>query len=125
MKSSYHEGWATYAEYLGHELGLYDDVYTQIGSISRDLQLACRYVVDVGLHVQEWSREDAIEFMMDITAVDEPEIRNEVLRYMFLPGQALSYLYGSDKFKGYRGKAEEALGEQFDVRTPHNVVFAR
>ena len=122
MKSSYHEGWATYAEYLGHELGLYDDVYTQIGSISRDLELACRYVVDVGLHVQGWSREDAIEFMMDNTAMDTLEIQCEVDRYISLPAQCISYLYGSDKFKGYRKKAEEALGAQFDVRTFHTML---
>ena len=122
MKSSYHEGWATYAEFLGHELGLYDDVYTQIGSISRNIELACRYVVDVGLHVQGWSREKAIEFMLDNTAVDAFEVETEVDRYSSLPAQSLAYLYGSEKFKEYRKKAEKALGDQFNVKTFHTML---
>ena len=122
MKSSYHEGWATYAEFLGHELGLYDDVYTQIGSISRNIELACRYVVYVGLHVQGWSREKAIEFMLDNTAVDAFEVETEVDRYSSLPAQSLAYLYGSEKFKEYRKKAEKALGDQFNVKTFHTML---
>ena len=122
MKSPYHEGWATYAEFLGHELGLYDDVYTQIGSISRDLELACRNVIDVGMHVQEWSREKCIEFMMENTAMDALEIQCEVDRYISLPAQGISYQYGADKFKEYRRKAEKALGDKFDVKTFHTML---
>ena len=122
MKSAYHEGWATYAEFLGHEMGVYNNVYAKIGSVSRELELACRYVVDVGLHVQGWSREKAVEFMMDNTAVDEFDIKVEVDRYGSLPGQSVAYLYGSDKFKGYRKTAEKALGDRFDVKTFHTML---
>ena len=86
------------------------------------MELASRYVVDVGLHLYGWSREKAYQFMLDNCVCDELEIRNEVFRYMFLPGQALCYLFGKDKFLEYRKKAEESLGERFNVGEFHTML---
>ena len=122
MKTAYHEGWATYAEYLGHELGLYNDQYDYLGSLSRQCELACRYVVDVGLHVYDWTREQAVQFMRDNSMVNELECQIEVNRYTSLPGQSLAYLYGCDRFIEFRKKAETALGDAFDVRVFHTML---
>jgi len=122
MKSAYHEGWATYAEHIGHDLGLYDDDYDDIGNISRDMELACRYVVDVGLHLYGWSREKAYQFMLDNCVMDALECQVEVDRYISLPAQSLAYQYGLDKFESFRKKVEESLGERFNLGEFHTML---
>lgn len=116
MKSGYHEGWASYAEYLGIEMGLYDeDPYDMVGKISREMVLATRLIVDTGIHMYEWGRQQSIDFLMENTACDEYDIITEVDRYISLPGQSLSYGYGEMKVIELRRKVEKALGDAFSL----------
>lgn len=117
------EGWALYAESLGKELGLYEDPIQYFGMLSMEMHRAIRLVVDTGLHSKGWTREDAIQYSLDNEAEDEASIVAEIERYMATPAQALSYKMGQLKIRELRARAEEALGEAFDVREYHNQVL--
>ncbi|MCB0397580.1 MAG: DUF885 domain-containing protein [Flavobacteriales bacterium] len=121
--SSYVEGWALYCESLGKELGLYTDPYQYFGMLSAEMHRAIRLVVDVGMHVKGWSREQAIQFSMENEAEPEASIVAEIERYMSWPGQALSYKIGQLKIRELRAMAEERLGASFDVRAFHDHVL--
>jgi len=121
--SAYGEGWALYTEALGKELGLYEDPYQYFGGLSWDMHRAIRLVVDVGMHVKGWTREEAIEFSLEHEAEPEHTIISEIERYMADPGQALSYKIGQLKIIELRNKAQKELGEAFDVRQFHNIVL--
>jgi uncharacterized protein (DUF885 family) len=121
--SAYGEGWALYSESLGKELGLYEDPYQYFGMLSAEMHRAIRLVVDAGMHAKKWTREQAIEFSLAHEAEPEREIIAEVERYMSWPGQALSYKVGQLKIRELRQRAEEALGEQFDLRDFHSQVL--
>lgn len=119
----YVEGWALYSESLGSELGLYEDPYQYFGMLSMEMHRAIRLVVDVGLHAKGWTREEAIQYSLDHEAESEAGITSEIERYMIAPGQALSYKIGQLKIQELRTRAEQALGENFNIKEFHNQVL--
>lgn len=119
----YVEGWALYAESLGKELGLYEDPYQYFGMLSMEMHRAIRLVVDAGIHSKGWTREQAIQYSLDHEAASEASITAEIERYMVAPGQALAYKIGQLKIRELRNKAEQALGDQFDIKEFHNQVL--
>ena len=121
--SAYGEGWAVYCEKLGLEMGMYETPYDRFGMLSYQIWRAARLVVDTGLHAKGWSREQAIAYLHDNTALPEREIRTEVDRYIAWPAQALSYYLGADTIWRGRAKAEKALGDKFNIRAFHDMVL--
>ncbi len=121
--SAYGEGWALYCEWLGLEMGMYDTPYDRFGMLNYQIWRAARLVVDTGIHSQGWSREQAIAYLRDYTALPLHEIETEVDRYIAWPGQALSYYLGEDAILKTRTKAEKALGEHFNIRAFHDTVL--
>ncbi len=121
--TAYIEGWALYAERLGLEVGFYQDPYQDFGRLTFEMWRACRLVVDTGMHYQGWTREQAIQFMAENTALALHNIRSEVDRYIAWPGQALGYKIGELKIRQLRERATRELGDQFDVRQFHDVVL--
>ncbi|MEY2160135.1 MULTISPECIES: DUF885 domain-containing protein [unclassified Rhodanobacter] len=121
--SAYGEGWALYAEYLGQEMGMYDTPYERFGYLTYQVWRASRLVIDTGIHHAGWTREQAIAYLRDNTALSEHEITTEVDRYISWPGQALSYYLGELKIIELRRKAEAALGGKFDLRAFHDAVL--
>ena len=118
------EGWGLYAERLGLEIGFYQDPYSDFGRLSYEMWRACRLVVDTGMHYLGWTRQQAIAFMSDNTALTVHNITAEVDRYIAWPGQATAYKMGELKIRALRHEAEQALGKKFDVRQFHDAVLA-
>jgi uncharacterized protein (DUF885 family) len=118
------EGWGLYAERLGLEVGFYQDPYSDFGRLSYEMWRACRLVVDTGMHYLGWTRNQAIQFMADNTALTLHNIEAEVDRYISWPGQATAYKMGELKIRALRKLAEEKLGPKFDVRQFHDAVLA-
>jgi len=121
--SAYGEGWALYCEILGLEMGMYDTPYDRFGMLNYQIWRAARLVVDTGIHSQGWSRERAIAYFRDYTALPEHEINTEIDRYIAWPAQALSYYLGEDAILKSRAKAEKALGDKFNLRAFHDAVL--
>lgn len=121
--SAFGEGWALYAESLGKEMGLFTDPYQDFGRLAYELWRAGRLVVDTGIHSLQWSREDAIDYLMANTSFTEEEIVREVERYIVWPGQATSYKIGQMRIRDLRDYAREELGEDFDWGEFHDVVL--
>jgi uncharacterized protein (DUF885 family) len=121
---AYGEGWALYAEQLGYDMGLYDDRYDQFGQLIYEMWRAVRLVVDTGMHAKGWSRDQAIAYFKENTAKTDLDIVNEIDRYVGDPGQALAYKIGQMKISALRKKAQQTLGDQFDLREFNDAVLA-
>ena len=114
------EGWGLYAESLGDEMGFYKDPYSKFGQLTYEMWRAVRLVVDTGMHLFGWERQQAIDFFASNTAKSMHDIEVEIDRYISWPAQALAYKIGELKFKELRARATEKLGDQFDIRSFHD-----
>ena len=122
-QTAYIEGWGLYAESLGKELGVYADPYQRFGQLSAEIWRAIRLVVDTGLHSKGWTREQVLEYMHDNSGLSETDAIAEAERYMAIPGQALAYKIGQLKITELRNKAQQELGDKFDIREFHAQVL--
>ncbi|CAG2087538.1 DUF885 family protein [Xanthomonas arboricola pv. juglandis] len=122
-ETAYIEGWGLYAESLGRELGLYQDPYNYYGYLQNALWRAIRLVTDTGLHSKGWTRTQAIDYMLNNSAMTRTDAEAEVDRYMAIPGQALAYKVGEMKIAQLREQAQRELGPRFDVRAFHTEVL--
>jgi len=121
--SAFGEGWGLYSEYLGVEAGIYETPYQDFGRLTYEMWRACRLVVDTGMHAQGWSRQQAIDYLASNTALSLHNVQTEIDRYISWPGQALSYKIGELTIKRLRKKAEDTLGEKFDLRDFHDQIL--
>jgi uncharacterized protein (DUF885 family) len=121
--TAYSEGWALYAESLGPDLGMYEDPYQYFGRLEGELFRAIRLVVDTGLHSKGWTRQQVLDYIQANSATSEARRVAETERYMAIPGQALAYKLGQLKISELRARAEQALGERFDLRKFHTAVL--
>jgi uncharacterized protein (DUF885 family) len=117
------EGWGLYAEKLGIEFGIYETPYDHFGRLSYEMWRACRLVIDTGIHLKGWTREQAQQYLAENTALSLHNVRTEVDRYIAWPGQALAYKMGELKFLELRARAEQELGPDFDIRDFHDAVL--
>jgi uncharacterized protein (DUF885 family) len=122
--TAFGEGWALYTERLSDEMGLYSGDLERLGILSFDSWRAGRLVVDTGIHALGWSRQEAIDYLMENSPLAPNNIVNEVERYIGWPGQALSYKTGQLEIRRLRSDAEAALGPDFDIRAFHDVVLS-
>lgn len=125
FNAGFAEGWAIYAEYLADQMGLYSSPQDRIGMMAKHLWAASRLIVEPGLHVHGWTRDQAIRFMLDHTALSGSEIENEVDRYISMPGQSLSYMLGYERFRAARHRVQKALGPRFSYPEFHQVLLAK
>ena len=117
------EGWGLYTEKLGIEMGMYRTPYENFGRLIYEMWRACRLVVDTGMHSKGWTRQQAIDYMTEFTGLTPQNIIAEVNRYISYPGQALAYKHGELKILELRQRAEETLGEDFDLREFHTALL--
>ena len=123
--AGFSEGWGLYAEQLADEMGVYaDDPLGRLGYLQSMVYRGARLVVDTGLHHKQWTRERAIAYMVEVTGDLESSITTEVERYAVWPGQATAYMVGRESVNRLRTKAQEQLGDRFDIRAFHDVVLA-
>ncbi len=122
--TAYVEGWALYAETLGYEMGFYEDPWNRYGTLQDEQLRAMRLVVDTGIHAKGWSREQAIDFMMQNSGMTNTEVVAEVERYIAIPSQALAYKIGALKIQELRKRAETRLGAQFDIKAFHEQILS-
>ena len=121
--TAFTEGWGLYAESLGEDMGLYNTAERRMGELSYQMWRASRLVVDTGIHAMGWDKARAVQFMRDNTALSEANINAEVNRYISWPGQALGYMIGRLKILELRRRAEQALGDRFDLRRFHDAAL--
>lgn len=121
--SAFTEGWALYSEQLAVEAGMTKDLYDELGVLQSEMFRANRLVVDTGIHHKEWTREEAMTYMKDTTGMSDTEVRVEIERYIVWPGQATSYKMGMLKILELRAKAQDALGDKFDIKQFHTIVL--
>jgi uncharacterized protein (DUF885 family) len=121
--TAFSEGWALYAETLGFEVGLYTDPYSRYGHLQWQAFRAARLVVDTGIHALGWSRQQAIDHMVENTGVERRFVESEIDRYTSQPGQALAYMIGKLKIDELRDRAKARLGSRFDIRRFHNALL--
>ena len=121
--TAYVEGWALYAESIGKEMGLFTDPYQYYGRLSDEMLRALRLVVDTGLHTRGWTRERAIQYMLDNSSMAKSDVEAEVERYIANPAQALGYKIGQIRIREMRAAAEKKLGPKFDVKRFHTEVL--
>jgi len=118
------EGWALYSERLAHEMGRYQDPYSEYGRLENEMWRDIRLVIDTGVHSKHWSRDQMVEYFHKYTAMDEPNIQTEVDRYIAWPGQALAYKLGQLEILKLREEARQKLGHKFDIRAFHDEVLS-
>lgn len=123
--SAYVEGWALYVEKLAYEQGFYSSTMDQIGHLQYELIRAARLVVDTGIHWKKWTREEAAEYLIRVTGMDDLGAISEIERYFVMPGQACSYKLGQLKILELREEAKQKLGDQFDLREFHADILKR
>lgn len=121
--TAYVEGWGLYNEYLPKEIGMYSDPYSDFGRLAMELWRACRLVVDTGIHVKKWTREEGIKYYMDNTPNAESDAIKMVERHIVMPSQATAYKIGMNKILELREDAKSKLGDKFDIREFHDVVL--
>tara|TARA_B110000908_G_scaffold46602_1_gene56822 strand:- start:135 stop:1334 length:1200 start_codon:yes stop_codon:yes gene_type:complete len=121
--TAYGEGWGLYCEYLPKEMGFYEDPYSDFGRLAMELWRACRLVVDVGIHQNKWTREEAIAYLMENTPNSQNSCTKAIERYIVMPGQATGYKIGMIHILKMRKKAELALGDKYDIRTFHDIFL--
>ena len=121
--TAYDEGWGLYAETLGKELGMYQDPYQYYGKLAAEMLRCIRLVTDTGMHHKGWTREQALKYMLDNSSMPETDATAEIERYIAIPSQALAYKVGQLQDPELRAKAEQALGDKFDVREFHARVL--
>ena len=123
--SAYGEGWGLYSENLGVDMGIYETPYEDFGRLTYAMWRASRLVIDTGVHAKGWTRDQAMAYLRDRTALSEHEVTTEVDRYISWPGQALSYKLGELAIVKLRAEAEAALGARFDLKAFHDVILAQ
>jgi uncharacterized protein (DUF885 family) len=119
----YSEGWALYSEQLAWEQGFQEDPFDNIGRLQAELFRAVRLVVDTGIHAKRWTRQEAIDYMLDNTGMAESDVVLEVERYIVMPGQATAYKVGMMEILRLRAEAQTTLGDKFDIRDFHDVIL--
>ncbi len=123
---AYVEGWALYAERLGHDLGFYaEDPYARFGALVFDAWRSARLVIDTGIHSRGWTRDQAVEFMLANAGITRHDAEAEIDRYIAWPGQALCYKIGQRRILDLRRRAEEAQGDAFDLRAFHDRILGQ
>ena len=118
------EGWGLYSEWLGYEMAIYRTPYEKFGALSYEMWRAARLVIDTGLHRYGWSRQKAIDYLANHTALSQHEVETEVDRYISWPGQALAYKLGELTIRRLRSEAEKSLGPRFDKRAFHDRLLS-
>ena len=121
--AAYGEGWGLYSERLGKEMGFYQSPYSDFGRLTYEAWRACRLVVDTGIHSMGWTRQQAIDYLAENTALSMPDVIGQIDRYISWPAQALSYKIGEIKIRQLRTTAEKMLGRKFDVRAFHDQML--
>ena len=121
--TAYTEGWGLYAERLGKDVGFYQDPYSDYGRLEADIWRAIRLVVDTGVHNDHWSRQQMVDYFHQHSAIDDTSVQAEVDRYIAWPGQALAYKIGQLNILELRDRAQQALGDKFDLRAFHDEVL--
>lgn len=121
--TAYVEGWGLYSERLADEMGLYADDVDRLGMLASDAWRACRLVVDTGLHAMGWTREQAIDFMIEHAPIERDTVGVEVDRYIGMPAQALAYKVGQREILALREQARQRLGVRFDIKAFHDAVL--
>jgi uncharacterized protein (DUF885 family) len=121
--TAYSEGWAMYAEELGHEILNTEDPYDKLGLLQSDLFRTVRLMTDLGIHHKKWLREQAVEFMMSNAAMSADEAKQEVDRYIVWPGQGCAYKVGKMKFLELRDRMKKTQGENFDQKAFHDLMI--
>ena len=122
--TAYSEGWGLYSEYVPKEMGFYADPYSDFGRLSMELWRAARLVVDTGLHDKRWTRQQAIDYLVENTPNSLSDATNAIERYIVMPGQATAYKIGMLEILRLRAHAKTELGDKFDLREYHDVVLA-
>jgi uncharacterized protein (DUF885 family) len=121
--TAYVEGWALYSEWLGKEMGFYQNPYNNYGRLDDEMWRAVRLVVDTGIHYKKWSREQVVQYMRDHSSQNEAYFQAEADRYIAWPAQALAYKIGQLTILRLREKARKELGPEFDIRAFHDEVL--
>jgi uncharacterized protein (DUF885 family) len=121
--TAYTEGWGLYTEELAKDMGFYKDPYSDFGRLAMELWRACRLVVDTGIHAKKWSREDAVDYLVENTPNPKYDAQKAIERYIAMPGQATAYMIGKLKIMELREKAMSELGDNFDWKGFHDEVL--
>lgn len=121
--TAYAEGWALYSERLAWEAGFQKAPLDNLGRLQAEMFRSVRLVVDTGMHYKQWTREQAIAYMLEKTGMPETDVVAEIERYLVMPGQALAYKVGMNKILELRERAKTELGSKFDIKAFHDVVL--